>query len=285
MNQNEQAALLCGLVIVAWLTIIVAILLAFQIRKKRNEKAKEYVLSTSVRYQDILKQNQKFPFYELQEEYHLYKIVNSKAQLDRFNFDAFLEDKISDDPSMFNEIIRRAKANRNLLVDYQSKMDNEIAGLLEKNQIDNKRISYKKYREIEEKLIDDIVQKPVIEPYIACYAEYSSPKGRNSYQDRKLYNLEELSVHILNAKKKREQKETKSYQRRIMTDSLRYDIMKRDGFHCVLCGRGAEDGVKLHVDHIIPVSKGGKTTPDNLRTLCERCNLGKRDKYDDSGIN
>lgn len=50
MNQNEQAALLCGLVIVAWLTIIVAILLAFQIRKKRNEKAKEYVLSTSVRY-------------------------------------------------------------------------------------------------------------------------------------------------------------------------------------------------------------------------------------------
>lgn len=285
MNQNEQAALLCGLVIVAWLTIIVAILLAFQIRKKRNEKAKEYVLSTSVRYQDILKLNQKFPFYELQEEYHLYKIVNSKAQLDRFNFDAFLEDKISDDPSMFNEIIRRAKANRNLLVDYQSKMDNEIAGLLEKNQIDNKRISYKKYREIEEKLIDDIVQKPVIEPYIACYAEYSSPKGRNSYQDRKLYNLEELSVHILNAKKKREQKETKSYQRRIMTDSLRYDIMKRDEFHCVLCGRGAEDGVKLHVDHIIPVSKGGKTTPDNLRTLCERCNLGKRDKYDDSGIN
>lgn len=129
------------------------------------------------------------------------------------------------------------------------------------------------------------MQKPVIEPYIACYAEYSSPKGRNSYQDRKLYNLEELSVHILNAKKKREQKETKSYQRRIMTDSLRYDIMKRDGFHCVLCGRGAEDGVKLHVDHIIPVSKGGKTTPDNLRTLCERCNLGKRDKYDDSGIN
>ena len=64
----------------------------------------------------------------------------------------------------------------------------------------------------------------LIEPYIACYAEYSSPKGRNSYQDRKLYNLEELSVHILNEKKKSEQKETKSYQRRIMTDSLRYDI-------------------------------------------------------------
>ena len=69
-------------------------------------------------------------------------------------------------------------------------------------------------------------------------------------------------------------------QRRLVTPSLRYDIMKRDGFRCVICGRGAEDGVKLHVDHIKPVSKGGKSTPSNLRTLCQDCNLGKSAKYD-----
>ena len=40
----------------------------------------------------------------------------------------------------------------------------------------------------------------------------------------------------------------------------------------------AKDGVKLHVDHIIPVYKGGKTTMSNLQTLCDRCNLGKSDK-------
>lgn len=67
-------------------------------------------------------------------------------------------------------------------------------------------------------------------------------------------------------------------QRRLMTDSLRYDIMRRDGFRCQLCGMTAKDGVKLHVDHVIPVSKGGKTEPSNLRTLCERCNLGKSNK-------
>lgn len=69
-------------------------------------------------------------------------------------------------------------------------------------------------------------------------------------------------------------------QRRLVTPSLRYDIMKRDGFRCVICGRGADDGVKLHVDHIKPVSKGGKSTPSNLRTLCQDCNLGKSAKYD-----
>jgi len=69
-------------------------------------------------------------------------------------------------------------------------------------------------------------------------------------------------------------------QRRLMTDSLRYDVMQRDGFRCKLCGATADDGYKLHVDHIIPVSKGGKTEISNLRTLCERCNMGKRDKIE-----
>lgn len=67
-------------------------------------------------------------------------------------------------------------------------------------------------------------------------------------------------------------------QRALMNDSLRYDILKRDGFRCKICGASSADGVKLHVDHIIPVSKGGRTEPGNLQTLCERCNLGKGTK-------
>jgi 5-methylcytosine-specific restriction endonuclease McrA len=67
-------------------------------------------------------------------------------------------------------------------------------------------------------------------------------------------------------------------ERAKMSASLRYSILKRDHFKCVLCGRTPEeDGVKLHVDHIIPISKGGKTEYDNLRTLCQDCNLGKSD--------
>lgn len=64
------------------------------------------------------------------------------------------------------------------------------------------------------------------------------------------------------------------------------DILKRDNFKCVICGRTPKkDGITLHVDHIIPVSKGGKTEPENLRTLCSICNLGKSDKYDENGLN
>lgn len=69
-------------------------------------------------------------------------------------------------------------------------------------------------------------------------------------------------------------------QRRLMSDSVRYDVLRRDKFRCQLCGATASDGVKLHVDHILPVSKGGRTEMSNLRTLCERCNMGKGAKIE-----
>ena len=59
--------------------------------------------------------------------------------------------------------------------------------------------------------------------------------------------------------------------------ALRYKILSRDRFRCQVCGRSpAKDlNVELHVDHIIPWSKGGANTEENLRTLCFDCNLGK----------
>lgn len=59
--------------------------------------------------------------------------------------------------------------------------------------------------------------------------------------------------------------------------SLRYRVLCRDHFRCVICGAtpATEVGVTLHIDHIVPWSKGGKNTEENLRTLCLRCNLGK----------
>ena len=70
-----------------------------------------------------------------------------------------------------------------------------------------------------------------------------------------------------------------------MSAKLRYNVLKRDGFKCTICGRTQDDGVKLHVDHIFPVSKGGKTEMSNLRTLCDECNLGKGAEYDPYGLN
>jgi len=53
-------------------------------------------------------------------------------------------------------------------------------------------------------------------------------------------------------------------------------ILKRDGYKCVICGRGKKDGVDLHVDHIKPKNFGGKATIDNGQTLCSQHNFIKK---------
>lgn len=56
----------------------------------------------------------------------------------------------------------------------------------------------------------------------------------------------------------------------------RWEILERDNFTCVYCGLSApDDSALLHVDHIIPVSKGGKSYAKNLITSCKACNLEK----------
>lgn len=59
--------------------------------------------------------------------------------------------------------------------------------------------------------------------------------------------------------------------------SLRLHVLSRDNFRCVYCGKSpaTDIGTKLHIDHKTPFSKGGKSTLENLQTLCEECNLGK----------
>jgi hypothetical protein len=53
--------------------------------------------------------------------------------------------------------------------------------------------------------------------------------------------------------------------------NLRWAIFERDGYQCVRCGSRRD----LTVDHVVPVSRGGLNAPDNLRTLCRRCNSSK----------
>jgi hypothetical protein len=60
---------------------------------------------------------------------------------------------------------------------------------------------------------------------------------------------------------------------------LRWRVLTRDNNRCRGCGATVEDGARLDVDHIKPVSKGGLTIEENLQTLCYNCNMGKADIY------
>ena len=69
-------------------------------------------------------------------------------------------------------------------------------------------------------------------------------------------------------------------QRALMTTTLREKIKRRDNYTCQCCGNSVmkEPNLLLEIDHIIPLSKNGMTTEDNLQTLCWKCNRAKGSK-------
>lgn len=65
-----------------------------------------------------------------------------------------------------------------------------------------------------------------------------------------------------------------------ISQSLRARILWRDHSTCQMCGRTpAEDKIKLHIDHKIPRDWGGKTEDENLWSLCDECNAGKKNHF------
>lgn len=116
----------------------------------------------------------------------------------------------------------------------------------------------------------EIIQISEVTDGMRCFRSMRDETGLDIPYDRKTgtYTLKSLSV-------KREPR-----HRDPVSESMRFRILHRDHSTCQVCGRTVSDGVKLVVDHKLPVHLGGKTEPDNLWTLCEACNHGKQSEFD-----
>lgn len=62
---------------------------------------------------------------------------------------------------------------------------------------------------------------------------------------------------------------------RVLPVALRRSIIARDGRVCRYCGRKIGPRETLHIDHVLPVTRGGSHDPSNLVVACMRCNSRK----------
>lgn len=202
----------------------------------------------------------KMPHYK-----HIY-YLKSKKQFDNFS----IKQKIN--INNLSKIIYKSVHTKQLFTQYQH----------------NAKRLLTRYEWYQKPFSDLFVKKQLITKTWVITWTYTSPKGRNHYETKMRYSIEDLipnylvlnntldnTVNSFGVSRKMVRKE-----RSKLTAKLRYQVLKRDHHRCVICGRSAKDGVKLHVDHIKPVSRGGKTILSNLRTLCADCNLGKSSSYD-----
>lgn len=260
-----------------FLTLAIMILLTVVTRRKVINEIEE----TSNRYLAYKALCAKYQYLQVESNTEYCECLESKNKFDHFNFDKYVFGRVCKERDTFEEILDAIEINKKQLVkfeeeyrqlpDFTETPPSWLYSVLERRVMKNEE----KHRE-----------PPTTESTITCSIHYTSPAGRNRYKNFQVYSTEDIKNFVNQSYVLEKERESKEYQRKILTLSLRYDILKRDNFKCVICGRTPKkDGVTLHVDHIIPVSKGGKTEPENLRTLCSICNLGKSDKYDEDGLN
>lgn len=106
---------------------------------------------------------------------------------------------------------------------------------------------------------------------------YISAGGNSSRESRIILDIANLNRFLNYLSEKIKFRKSIAGQRALMTTQLREKIKSRDAYECKICGVSINDepNLLLEIDHIIPLSKGGLTSEDNLQTLCWRCNRQK----------
>ncbi len=75
-----------------------------------------------------------------------------------------------------------------------------------------------------------------------------------------------------------ETKELRNISRHIPRP-VQFRVLKRENQICNVCGKNVQDD-EIHFDHIIPHSKGGSSDENNIRLLCDQCNINRSNRYE-----
>jgi hypothetical protein len=123
---------------------------------------------------------------------------------------------------------------------------------------------------------------PIHVPYPVYAFEYVSAGGNSSQRTTVTLNTQTIDALIETLGQKIRFRKSAAGQRALMTAKLRGFIKSRDNHTCQnpVCKVSVahEPHLLLEVDHVVPVSRGGLSTPENLQTLCWRCNRAKSNK-------
>lgn len=266
--------------LIFWLLpAIIYIFIIKKIIKKENDE----VAKVSLKIQKIIKINERYNFKEiLKRKRSIIEREYSRKSLDRVTASSIIKYHIENNIDSFRTDIENAIYNINLLEDYNK----EVKKLADYESNNESKYSQKKFKKIENRVFNSLIHKKEdFQITLKLEVYYQSNGGRVNENRKGKYNFEQLIEFYNEWQNGNKYEETKKQERKIMNDDIRYNVLKRDNFTCQICGSTAKDGAKLHVDHIIPIARGGKTVMSNLQTLCERCNMGKSDKINEEDNN
>lgn len=122
----------------------------------------------------------------------------------------------------------------------------------------------------------DLQHGPVVDWVEKEYLKIHHSKPRDIWRQIRKFHQDGILIKVKKGIYRYDPKQIRKKELEDFTEEQKRIILERDGYKCVQCGRGIEDGIELHVDHIKPKNLGGEATVENGQTLCAQHNFIKK---------
>lgn len=279
IDKNTLNLMLYIIPTIVVISIIGIIKLTKKLKIVSRDSKFDKIKQISIKYKLVCELNNKYKFNELGNIHRtIIEKEYSHKSFDRSRANSIILYQIENNVDNIREFILNAYRNKKIYDNYLNEFNNINVDMTD-DLILKTGYSKEKYFKIEKNLIKfKKIKEDIYNITIDVIVSYTTPTGKNSYKKNRVMTYQELCDLYMQWRNGKKYEETSKRERKYMNDQLRYDVLKRDNYTCQKCGATAKDGAKLHVDHIIPIYKGGKTTMSNLQTLCDRCNIGKGTK-------
>ena len=221
----------------------------------------------------------------LNRKYHFRDVVpvSYRHQYDNENFfdtvstQDYLIYQLQFDRKEIEEGIADALFNKSILGKYEREVENCTFGEYDTDKLlHSKRI----LNRTEKRVFEKTTQHPAIDYLVHIRLDRVKMNGDRVTYKQNVFDSREITqiIRRMDLRKGVRYLDENIWQaicrveRAKVTNKMRFAIYSRDGYRCRICHRKTND---LEIDHIWPIAKGGKTTYDNLQTLCHRCNTKK----------
>ena len=255
------------------------------IRNKQNQKYRTFVEYHSIALRKLKEINSKYVFVSVKNHNMTHNYDNEKFYKNISPAD-YLTYQLVYQKKQIQQSIDNAKQNQRL---YKVYIQNVNSIPLARYDTENIPRNINKVNAIEKKRFNFGIQKPDISFNIKVVLNLTKINERFITSKSASFSSEEIE-HII---ERLNQKYGNRYlnddiweaicrvERGRVSNKMRFSIYERDGHRCKKCGATRN----LEVDHIFPISKGGKSTYDNLQTLCHKCNTLKSNTVEAGTVN
>lgn len=239
----------------------------------------EFVFNHSAALKNIQALNSKYTFNPIPSSNMCYSYDN-EIFYNSISPQDYLTYKLACSQQNIQASIQKVKENQVNFIQYQKEIERVLVWGIYDAPIPFKNIA--RLAQIEIETVHNLIQKPAISFEITVCLRLTNIRGRYRTSKQELFGIAQIE-NIIGCVNKKENGRYQDRQvwdaicrveRGKVTNKVRFAVYERDGYRCRKCGAQTRD---LEIDHIYPISKGGKSNFDNLQTLCHSCNTLKSD--------